>query len=139
MGMNYRKALVAALLLITGVSGSVAAAGPVGVDPAAQAVAQTYFDALQAGDRRALLGLFAGRERMRSEAQLSDPDYSRFLVDRYRNARLEVTGGGERSGVSYVDVTIWINDSEAVRERLILKPSGEAGGALSIVARKELD
>jgi len=134
------KALVAAVLVIVGINGPVSAAGQASVDPAALAVAQSYFDALKSGDRQTLLTLLAGNERTRSEVQLNDPTYSQFLADRYRNARLEVAGGGVRGGVSYVDITIWINDTESVRERLILKPSSQSGGSsLSIVARKELD
>ena len=134
------KALVAAVLVIIGINGPVSAAGQASVDPAALAVAQSYFDALKSGDRQTLLTLLAGNEHARSEVQLNDPTYSQFLVDRYRNASLEVAGGGVRDGVSYVDIIIWINDTESVRERLILKPSSQSGGSsLSIVARKELD
>ncbi|HEB87040.1 MAG TPA: hypothetical protein ENI68_08515 [Gammaproteobacteria bacterium] len=135
------KALVAIVLVIAATNGSVNAAGQAQIDPAAlAAVAQTYFDALRGGDRQALLALLAGNERARSAAQLNDPAYSRFLTDRYKNARLEIMDGGMSSGVSYIDITIWLNATESVKERLILKAlSGSGGSPLSIVARKELD
>ena len=135
MVLKIMRACVVTLLLVGGLNGAVA--DPSQIEPAAHAVAQSYFDALRAGDGRALLALFAGKERSRSEAQLSDPAYTRFLSDRYRNARLEVVDGGVRSGVSYVDIKIWISATESFRERLVLQPSGE-GVSLHIVARKEL-
>ena len=137
MVFDKMKACLAALLMLT--AGQVAFAGQAGADPAALAVAESYFSALQSGDRQALLSLFGGRERSRSEAQLSDPAYTQFLRDRYVNARLEVTDGGVKSGVSFVDIRIWLNDYEAFRERLVLKPSDDpADSSLHIVARKEL-
>jgi hypothetical protein len=142
MVLKYIRALLATLLVAGGVSGATATAADVSqIDPAALAVAQSYFDALQAGDGNALLSLFAGDERSRSEVQLSDPDYSQFLVDRYRNARFEVSDGGVRNGVSFVDVTIWISDTESFKERLILGSAGDPADAssLHIVARKELE
>jgi len=135
------RALVASLLIMAG-SGPVVA-GPVGVDsqidPGAQAVAQAYFDALQAGNRQALLSLFTGKERTRYEDQLNDPEYSSFLVTRYSHARLETTASGEYSGLPYIDIAIWLNDMEAIRERLILQPASDATGlSYQIAARKEL-
>jgi len=110
------------------------------IDPQALAVAQSYFDALQAGNAQKLLSLFAGRERLRNETQLKDPTYPQFLADRYSSANLEVLDGGVRSGVSYIDIKIWINNNESVKERLILKPSDDpADSTLHIVARKELE
>jgi len=138
MFLKYMRALLAILLMAGGIN--VAPADPSQIDPAAAAVAQSYFGALQAGDTKALLSLFGDDERSRSEAQLSDPGYSQFLVERYRNARFEMTDGGVRNGISYVDVTIWINDTESFRERLVLGPSADPGdSSLHIVARKELD
>jgi hypothetical protein len=117
----------------------VAFGGQAGIDPASLAVAQTYFSALQSGDRQALLSLLAGKALTRSEAQLNDPAYSQFLAERYRNAWLEVTDGGVINGISYVDIIIWMNETESVRERLILKPSDDPSDpSLHIVARKEL-
>ena len=135
MIFNYMRAFVATLLMVGGINGAVADQSQ--IDPAALAVAQSYFDALRAGDGETLLSLFAGKERSRSEAQLSDPAYSQLLSDRYRNARFEVTDGGVRSGISFVDITIWINDAELFKERRVLRPSGD-DAALHIVARKEL-
>jgi hypothetical protein len=138
MVLKSIRAFVATLLIAGGVN--LAAADSSQIDPAAAAVAQSYFDALRAGDTKALLSLFAGDERSRSEAQLSDPTYSQFLSERYRNARFAVTDGGVRGGISFVDVTIWINDTESFMERLVLGPSGDpADPSLHIVARKELD
>lgn len=141
MFLKSMRALVAVLVMAgsTGIA-NIASANPSQIDPAAAAVAQSYFDALRAGDTRALMSLFGGEERSRSEAQLSDPGYSQFLLERYRNARFEMTDGGVKNGISYVDVTIWINDTESFRERLVLGPSGDPGdSSLHIVARKELD
>jgi hypothetical protein len=143
MVVKYVRALLASLLMAGGVSGvaTAAAADLSQIDPAVLAVAQSYFDALQAGDGNALLSLFAGDERARNKAQLSDPDYSQFLVDRYRDARFEVSDGGVRNGVSYVDVRIWISDTESFNERLIIGSSGDPAdtSTLHIVARKELE
>lgn len=139
MVVNGIKALIATVLMIIGISGPVSAAGQASIDPAALAVAQTYFNALKSGDRQTLLTLLVGHERTRSAAQLDDPAYSRFLTDRYNNARLEVVGGGVRSGISYIDITIWLNATESVKERLILKPASAGSSSLSIMARKELD
>jgi len=135
------KALIATVLVMASINGQVSAAvGQGGIDPAARAVAQMYFDALRGGDRQTLLALLAGNERARSAVQLNDPAYSRFLTDRYNNARLEIVDGGVNSGVSYIDITIWLNATESIKERLILKASGGPVNApLSIVARKELD
>jgi len=134
------QALIATWLVIAGISGPASAAGPSRIDPAAVAVAQTYFDALKSGDRQTLLALLSGNERTRIEVQLNDPKYSDFLTQRYGNASLEIVDGGVKGGVSYIDITIWINATESVRERLILKPSSKSGGSpLSIVARRELD
>ena len=131
------KTYIAVLLMLT--AGQTAFAGQSGIEPAALAVAENYFSALQSGDRQALLSLFGEHERSRSEAQLSDPAYSQFLRDRYVNARLEIIDGGVNSGVSFVDIKIWINDTESFRERLVLKPSADpADSSLHIVARKEL-
>jgi hypothetical protein len=138
MNLFFIRALVATLLYVGGVNG--AAADPSQIDPAALAVAQSYFDALRSGDEETLLSLFAGDERSRNETQLSDPDYSQYLVDRYRNARYEVTDGGVRNGISFVDLVIWISDTESFKERLILQSSTDpADSSLHIVARKELD
>ncbi len=136
------RTLVVTLILFAGVTNgpAVFAAGQLQISPDALVVARTYFDALQAGDRQVLLSLFAGRERSRNEAQLNDPTYSQFLADRYSNARLEIVDGGVKSGITYIDITIWINDTESVKERLILKPSeNQADSTLHIVARKELN
>jgi len=138
MVVAYWRILVAALLVL-GATGGVAG-GQAQINPAELAVAQSYFDALRAGDTTALLALFAGTERSRNRAQLSDPTYSQFLSDRYRNARYEVSGAGVSNGLSFVDVTIWISDAESFRERLVLQPSSDpADTALHIVARKELE
>ncbi len=137
MVFNKIKTCLAALLMLA--AGQMAFAGQSGIDPVALAVAENYFSALQSGDRQALLSLFGGHERSRSEAQLSDPAYTQFLRNRYVNARLEIMDGGVKSGISYVDIKIWINDNEAFRERLVLKPSADpADSSLHIVARKEL-
>lgn len=134
------KALIAIVLVIAATNGTANAAGQAQIDPAALAVAQTYFDALRGGDRQVLLALLAGNERARSAAQLNDPAYSRFLTDRYKKARLEIMEGGMSRDVSYIDITIWLNATESVKERLILKTLSSSGGSLlSIVARKELD
>jgi hypothetical protein len=70
---------------------------------------------------------------------LSDPAYSQFLTDRYSNARFEVIDGGVSNGLNFVDITIWLNATETVKERLILNTSGDpADTSLHIVARKEL-
>lgn len=139
MMSKITKALVVTALLVAGGSARLGIAGPEDVDPAALAVAQTYFAALQSGDRETLLSLFAGRALAGNEAQLSDPDYSQFLVERYSNARFEVINGGVQNGISFVDVAIWLNDTEAVRERLVMKPSADsAGSALHIVSQTEL-
>lgn len=137
MVFDKMKMCLAALVML--IVGQAACAGQAGVDPAALAVAENYFSALQLGDRQALLSLFGSRERSRTEAQLSDPAYSQFLRDRYANAWLEITDGGVRSGVSFVDIKIWINDNESFGERLVLKPSDDPrASSLQIVTRKEL-
>jgi hypothetical protein len=136
MVLKSIRAFVATLLITGGVN--VAAADSSQIDAAA-AVAQSYFDALRAGDTKGLLSLFAGDERSRSEAQLSDPAYSQLLSDRYRNVRFEVTDGGVQYGISFVDITAWLNDVESFNERLVLHPSDDpADASLHIVARKEL-
>jgi len=132
---GWVQALVLALLML-GLASRVVASQPQ-VDPAAQAVAQHYFDALRSGDRQALLSLFAGNERTRNQAQLSDPAYSQFLSDRYRQARFEIIGGGLENGSPFVDIRIWLNPVESFQERLILRPSSDpADASLHIVARK---
>jgi len=133
------QVLIVLVFIVAGLSGRADAAGQVQVEPAALAVAQNYFDALKSGDRHTLLALLSGRERARSDAQLNKPDYSQFLIDRYRNARLEVIGGGVEDGFLSVDIAIWLNVSESVKERLILKPLDGTGSSLSIVAREELE
>jgi hypothetical protein len=138
MVLKNLKTLLATLFVLAGLSGQATAAGATGVNPDLLAVAQNYFDALQAGDRDTLLSLFGDKERARNEARLSDPSYSQFLRDRYRTARLEVLDDGMISGVSYVDIAIWLNDNEAVRERLIIEPAA-AGSQLVIAGRKELE
>ena len=138
MVLNYVRALVATLLMVGAAVGVFADQSQ--IKPAVRAAAQSYFDALRSGDTTALLALFAGTERSRNQIQLSDPTYSQFLLDRYRNARFEVSGAGVNSGISFVDVRIWISDAESFRERLVLQPSsGPANATLHIVARKELD
>lgn len=133
------NALVVAALILAGGSARLCIAGPDDVDPAALAVAQTYFAALQSGDREALLALFADRALASNEAQLNDPDYSQFLVDRYSNARFEVINGGVQNGIDFVDIAIWLNDTESVRERLVIKPSPDpADSTLHIVSQSEL-
>jgi hypothetical protein len=137
MVLKYVRALVATLFVVGSVNA--ATADQSHIAPAALAVAQSYFDALQSGDRQTLLSLFAADERSRNAAQLSDPDYSQYLVDRYRDARFEVADGGAKSGFSFVDITVWLNDTESFRERLLVQPSGDpADSSLHIVARKEL-
>lgn len=138
MIVAYRQILVATLLLAGTVGG--VAASQAQIKPAALAVAQSYFDALHSGDTTALLALFTGAERSRNQAQLSDPAYSQFLSNRYRNARFEVADGGVENGISFVDVTIWLNDTESFRERLVLQPSSDpADTSLHIVARRALE
>jgi len=138
MVLNYVRALVATLLMVGAAVGVFADQSQ--IKPAVRAAAQSYFDALRSGDTTALLALFAGTERSRNQIQLSDPTYSQFLLDRYRNARFEVSGAGVNSGISFVDVRIWISDAESFRERLVLQPSsGPANATLHIVARKELE
>jgi hypothetical protein len=137
MVLKSMRAFVAALFIAGGING--AAADPAQIDPAALVVAQRYFDALRSGDRQALLSLFAGNERLRNEAQLSDPLYTQLLVEHYRNARFEVTDGGMKSGIPYVDITIWLSNTESLKERLVLRPSDDAAdSSLHIVARMEL-
>ena len=129
---------VAALILVIG-SGRLAAGGQADVDSAALAVAQMYFAALQSGDRQALLSLLADRALERNKAQLEEPAYSQFLTDRYSNARFEVSNGGVKNGVTFVDITIWLNNTETIKERLVLKPSGDpTDPSLHIVAQQEL-
>ncbi|MGE5241963.1 MAG: hypothetical protein ACM3NI_09985 [Bacteroidota bacterium] len=108
-------------------------------DPGAAGVAQAYFEALRSGNRQALLSLFAGSERQRSEAQLNDPAYSQFLIARYSNARLEITASGEQGGIPFVDIAIWLNAVESVKERLVLRATGNSTGLRYVIAaRKEL-
>lgn len=134
---RYMKIIVTALLLLIASAGM--AENTASIDPETRAVAETYFDALQAGDRQTLLGLLTGRELARNEDQLNDPAYSWFLVNRYNNARLEITDGGVYSGFPFIDIAIWLNDVEAIRERLILQPSAESSASpFQIVGRKEL-
>jgi len=134
---RYMKIIVTALLLLIASAGM--AENTASIDPETRAVAETYFDALRAGDQQTLLSLFADKERAKNEDQLRDPAYSWFLMDRYRNARLEITGGGTYSGIPFVDITIWLNDVETIRERLILRPSTDPfAPPLQIVGRKEL-
>ncbi len=132
--------LVSALLVVAGGGPRAALAGPDDIDPVCLSMAQAYFAALQNGDRQALLSLFAGRSLHRNKAQLADPAYSRFLVDRYAGARFEVTNGGMISGTQFIDIAIWINGGkESVKERLFFRPSGNLPtGPMRIVARKEL-
>ena len=139
MVSKFTKGLIAVLLVATGASGSLALAGQPGVDPAALDVAQRYFAALKSGDTQALLALLGGKAHTYNQAQLNDPDYSQFLANRFANARFQVTGGGEQNNILFVDIAIWLNDTESTKERLILKPSKDAAGSsLHITARKEL-
>jgi len=131
---------ITALSLVLGVaSGGNAAGSQVGVEPEVLNVAETYFEALRTADFQTLLSLLAGDERAGIETQLSDPAYTDFLIDRYRNARLEIGGSGAKGDYRFVDITIWINDVESFRERLILQPNDDsAGRSMHIVAREVL-
>jgi len=140
MTFKYIRTLVAALLMVAaGSHAALAADNQSQIDPAAESLARTYFSALQSGNRQVLLSLFTGTARARNEAQLNDPAYSQFLVERYSTARLEIVAGGVHGGISFVDIAIWLNGNEFVGERLLLKPSADpADASLYIVARKEL-
>lgn len=135
------RMLTATLLICSG--GGVYGAGgksQVEPEPDVRDVADEYFEALRTGDRQTLLSLFSGQGRQGIEAQLSDPAYTQFLIDRYRNARLETNDSGARGETRFVDITIWLNDTEYIKERLILKEAGDPNSRpLSIVARRVLN
>lgn len=125
-------------LLLFGKGACYAATGQASVDPAIQGVAVTYFTALSSGDRQTLLSLLAEDALLRSKDQLQDPAYSQFLTDRYSNATLEIVGSGFQGNLQYVDIIIWMNDIESVRERLILRTIDSTDSvSYHIVSREE--
>jgi hypothetical protein len=131
---------ITALSLVLGVASGVHAAGSqVRIEPEVVNVAETYFEALRTADLQVLLSLLAGDERAGIETQLSDPAYTDFLIDRYRNARLEIEGSGAKGDYRFVDITIWITEVESFSERLILQRNDDpAGRRMYIVAREAL-
>ena len=141
--MIHRYAQVFAVaLLVTGAYGASAAGSPnsTRTERDVQTVAESYFQALQAGDRQTLLSLFSGKERDDLESQTSDPAYVQFLAQRYSEARLEIGDSGSQGSNQFVDVTIWLGNGEAVSERLVLETTNDRGQrAYHIVARKVLN
>ena len=139
--MNFKlfKACILSLLLL-GNGAGYAASGQAVVDADARNVAEQYFAALSAGDRETLLSLLAGDELIRSESQLRDPAYSQFLTSRYSNARLEIAGSGILGDFRTVDIIIWLNEVESIKERLILRATeSPAGTTYHIVSREEIN
>jgi hypothetical protein len=140
--MIHKYAQVFAVaLLVTGVYGLSVAGNPdsTRTERDVQAVAESYFQALQAGDRQTLLSLFSGKERDDLDSQTSDPAYVQFLVERYSDARLEVGDSGSQGSNQFVDVTIWLSNVEALRERLLLSASKPGRRDYKIVAREVLN
>jgi len=127
-------------LLLLGNGNCHAAGGQTSVDPAIRGIANTYFSALSSGDSQALLSLFAEDALLRNKDQLQDPAYSQFLTTRYSSARLEIVGSGVRGDLPTVDIIIWMNDIESIKERLILRAiDGPNGVSYLIVSQETFD
>ena len=135
--MNFKllQSFIFSLLLL---GAGNAATGQVTVEQGVQYVAETYFAALSAGDRQTLLSLLAEDELMRSEDQLRDPAYSDFLTNRYSSARLEIVGSDTQGELHSIDIIIWMNDVESIKERLMLRAiETPEGTSYRIVSREE--
>jgi hypothetical protein len=129
-------ALTAVLLVCGGASSLCSADAESQIEVDVLNVANAYFEALRNGDRETLLSLFSAKFRKRMEAQLSDPAYTQFLIDRYRSARLELGDSGARGGLRFVDITICLDDTECIKERLFLRESGNPADRPLSIARK---
>jgi len=114
------KSIIVSLLLLGNVAGY-AANDHVPVEPEILDVAQMYFAALSSGDKD----------------QLRDPAYSQLLVDRYGTARLEIVDSGVQGELYSVDIIIWMNDIESIKERLVIRAIDSPDGpSYRIVSRE---
>jgi len=139
MNFKFIQSLIFSLLLFGHGAGHATSDQAV-FNPDTWNVAETYFAALAAGDRQTLMSLLSGDELIRSESQLSDPEYSQFLINRYSSATLEIVGSGVRDGLHTVDIIIWLNDFESIKERLILQAiESPEGTSYRIVSREEFN
>jgi len=130
------KSIIVSLLLLGNVAGY-AANDHVPVEPEILDVAQMYFAALSSGDSQALLLLLAEDELRGIEDQLRDPAYSQLLVDRYGTARLEIVDSGVQGELYSVDIIIWMNDIESIKERLVIRAIDSPDGpSYRIVSRE---
>lgn len=134
---KFLNAFIVSLLLLGNGTGY-AASNQTPIEPDILNVAETYFAALSSGDLQALLSLLAEDELTGIENQLRDPEYSQFLINRYSDARLEVVGSSAQGELYSVDIIIWMNDIESIKERLILRAIGSPEGtSYRIVSREE--
>ena len=130
------KYIIVSLLFFASVAGY-AATDQVAVEPEILNVTEMYFAALSSGDSQALLSLLAEDELRGIEGQLRDPAYSQLLVNRYGTARLEIVDSGVQDELYTVDIIIWMNDIESIRERLILRAiDSPDGSSYRIVSRE---
>jgi hypothetical protein len=130
------KSIIVSLLLFGNVAGY-AATDQAPVEPEILDVTEMYFAALSSGDRQTLLSLLAEDELRGVEDQLRDPAYSQLLVNRYGTARLEVVDSGVQDELYTVDIIIWMNDIESIKERLILRVIDSPDGpSYRIVSRE---
>lgn len=118
-----RTVLVAFFLAI----GSCAAPAQPASVAEADAVLNSYFSALQAGDLSRMGSLLGGELRSKRARLLRNSEYRFTLLQTYGNADFVVTDYEmlESGGIA-VTIDIWLNETENLRQRLTLERLGES-------------
>ncbi|RKT47463.1 hypothetical protein [Thiocapsa rosea] len=93
----------------------------------ADAVLNSYFSALRVGNLSHIGNLLGGELRSKRVRLLRNPEYRLTLVQTYGNAEFVVTDYEmlESGGIA-VNVDIWLDDTEKIRQRLTLERLGES-------------
>jgi hypothetical protein len=90
-------------------------------------VLNSYFSALRAGNLTDIESLLGGELHAKRARLLRNPEYRFTLIQTYGNADFVVTDYEmlESGGIA-VNVDIWLDDDEKIRQRLTLERLGES-------------
>ena len=117
MSLGARRAIAAVLMIGL----SILIVNPSAAESKASETVASYMQALFSGDIATLETCLGKDLRERRKAALNDPDYARFLADRYENARYRILGMQNRqNGLTAVDVEITFGSAEKMTVRFIL-------------------
>ncbi|RKT47465.1 hypothetical protein [Thiocapsa rosea] len=125
-GRVRERARTVLVVFVLAIGSCAAPAQPVSVEEA-DVVLNSYFSALRVGNLSHMGNLLGGELRSKRARLLRNPEYRFTLVQTYGNADFVVTDYEmlESGGIA-VNVDIWLDNTEKIRQRLTLERLGES-------------